>query len=368
MSAGSGSGSSGSGTASGGSGSTTSGSGTGSGGGTATHSVLSSATGSTAAAGTASAAAVTTPPGPTVMTGSASAVGTSSATLSGSVTPGGLDTTYYFEYGASPTSLTSTTQTVDVGAGSGSVPATGTVSGLTPGQTYYFALVATNSSGTSDGALQLFTTGQASAAATTGQASAIGSTTATLTGSVNPGALDTTDHFEYGTSAAALSSSTPTFDDGSGSGSVSVSVTLHNLKPDTTYEFRLLATNSSGTSDGVDETFTTTAANKPTVVTGSASGVLTSSVTLSGSVDPAGSDTKYWFEYGTTPAYGSKTAGGRRGLRHGGVTGVGDAHRSEAGHRVRLPPGREQRVWDEHRTQRVRDHAHPAPTRRTSRP
>ena len=223
------------------------------------------------------------------------------------MTPGGLDTTYHFEYGASPTALSSTTQTVDAGSGTGSVPVSVSVSGLAAGQNYYFALVATNSSGTTDGNLQLFTTGQASATATTGQASAIGSSTATLTGSVNPGALDTTDHFEYGTSAVALSSSTPTFNDGSGSGSVSVSVTLHNLKPDTTYEFRLVATNSSGTSAGVEETFTTLAANKPTVLTGSASGALTSSVTLSGSVNPSGSDTKYRFEYGTTSTYGSKT-------------------------------------------------------------
>jgi len=223
------------------------------------------------------------------------------------VTPGGLDTTYYFEYGTSATSLSSTTQTVDAGSGTGSVPVSVSVSGLAAGQNYYFALVATNSAGTTDGNLQLFTTGQASAAATTGQASAIGSTTATLTGSVNPGALDTTDHFEYGTSAGALASSTPTFDDGSGSGSVAVSVTLHNLKPDTTYEFRLVATNAAGTSDSVEETFTTMVASKPTAVTGSASGALTSSVTLSGSVNPTGSDTKYWFEYGTTSAYGSRT-------------------------------------------------------------
>jgi multidrug efflux pump subunit AcrA (membrane-fusion protein) len=85
-------------------------------------------------------------------------------------------------------------------------------------------------------------------------------------------------------------------------------VTLHHLKPDTTYEFRLVATNQSGTSDGVEETFTTIAASSPTVVTGAASGALTTSVTLSGSVNPTGSDTKYWFEYGTTSAYGSKTA------------------------------------------------------------
>jgi multidrug efflux pump subunit AcrA (membrane-fusion protein) len=224
------------------------------------------------------------------------------------VTPGGLDTTYYFVYGTSPTSLTSTTPTADAGSATGSVPVGVSVSGLAPGQNYYFELVATNSSGTTDGSLALFTTASATATATTGQASAIGSTTATLTGSVNPGGLDTTDYFQYGTSAVSLSSSTPTVNDGAGSGSVSVSVTLHNLKPDTTYEFRLAATNSSGTSDGVEEMFTTSTASKPTVVTASASGVLTSSVTLSGSVNPGGSDAKYRFEYGTSTAYGSKTA------------------------------------------------------------
>jgi membrane fusion protein, macrolide-specific efflux system len=182
------------------------------------------------------------------------------------------------------------------------------VSGLASNQQYYFALVSTNSSGTTAGALELFTTGQASVSATTGQASAVGSTTATLSGTVNPGGLDTTHHFEYGTSAANLSSSTATVDDGSGSGSVVVSATLHGLKANTTYEVRLVATNAAGTSDGVEQTFTTTAAAAPTVVTNSATGALTSSVTLSGSVNPNGADTKYWFQYGTTPAYGSTTA------------------------------------------------------------
>jgi multidrug efflux pump subunit AcrA (membrane-fusion protein) len=219
-----------------------------------------------------------------------------------------LDTTYYFEYGTSPTSLTSTTPAADAGSGTGSVPVNVSVSGLAGGQSYYFALVATNSSGTTDGSLSLFTTASATAGATTGQASAIGSTTATLTGTVNPGSLDTSDYFQYGTSATALTSSTPTFDDGVGSGSVSVSATLNNLKPATTYEFRLVATNSAGTSDGVEQTFKTSAAERPTVLTGSASGALTSSVVLSGSVNPNGSDAKYWFEYGTTTAYGSKTA------------------------------------------------------------
>ena len=269
---------------------------------------VASAANATLGASTGSTGATSTPvPGPTVATGSASAVSTSTAALNGTVNPGGLDTTYYFEYGTSPTNLSSTTASADAGSGSGPVPVSVPVSGLAPGQSYYFALVATNSAGTNDGSLALFAATAATPVATTGQASSIGSTTATLGGTVNPGALVTTDYFEYGTSATNLSSRTATFNDGSGSGSVSRTSTLHGLKPNTTYEFRLVATNSSGTSTGVQQPFTTTAASKPMVVTGSASGALTSSVTLSGSVNPAGTDTKYWFEYGMTSKYGAKT-------------------------------------------------------------
>ena len=230
---------------------------------------VASAANATLDASTGSTGATSTPaPGPTVATGSASAVSTSTATLNGTVNPGGLDTTYYFEYGTSPTNLSSTTASADAGSGSGPVPVSVPVSGLVPSQSYYFALVATNSAGTNDGSLALFAATAATPVATTGQASSIGSTTATVGGTVNPGALVTTDYFEYGTSATNLSSRTATFNDGSGSGSVSRTSTLHGLKPNTTYEFRLVATNSSGTSTGVQQTFTTTAASKPTVVDG----------------------------------------------------------------------------------------------------
>ena len=46
----------------------------------------------------------------------------------------------------------------------------------------------------------------------------------------------------------------------------------------------------------------------PSVVTGSASGVSSSGATVSGSVNPNGSATSVWFEYGTSSAYGSQTA------------------------------------------------------------
>lgn len=64
------------------------------------------------------------------------------ANLLGSVNPNGTDTTWWFAYGTSPT-LSGATLTTSLDAGSGSIPVTVTASvqNLTPGQTYYFALI-----------------------------------------------------------------------------------------------------------------------------------------------------------------------------------------------------------------------------------
>jgi multidrug efflux pump subunit AcrA (membrane-fusion protein) len=71
---------------------------------------------------------------------------------------------------------------------------------------------------------------------------------------------------------------------------------------------RLVAINAKGTVDGSVETFVTLSAVKPTIATGSATSVLTTTATLTGTVDPNGSDTTYRFEYGTSTGYGSQTA------------------------------------------------------------
>ena len=83
------------------------------------------------------------------------------------------------------------------------------LTGLTPGTQYYFRLVATSVAGTTDGLQGTFSTTQPPAAST-GSATVITTTTATIAGSVNPNGLDTTYHFEYGTTPSYGTSTTAT--------------------------------------------------------------------------------------------------------------------------------------------------------------
>ena len=93
---------------------------------------------------------------------------------------------------------------------------------------------------------------------TTGSASSVGSSTATVTGSVNTGGTATTWWFQYGTSTSYGSTApSPASSAGSGTSSQSVSAALTGQRRKTKYHYRLVARNSAGTSYGADRTFTT---------------------------------------------------------------------------------------------------------------
>jgi len=94
---------------------------------------------------------------PTVTTGSATSVTSSSATLNGTVNPNGAETTYYFQYGTTPSYGTTTTSTA-AGSSTGSVSASASLTGLGSDTTYHYRLVAANSGGTTYGADNWFTT------------------------------------------------------------------------------------------------------------------------------------------------------------------------------------------------------------------
>ncbi len=96
---------------------------------------------------------------PTISTGGTQAVGETSVTLTGSVDPEGLPTTYHFEYGPS-TGYGSSWPGIVVAAGSASAgsPVAVSVPNLQPGATYHYRLVASNEDGTTYGADQVFST------------------------------------------------------------------------------------------------------------------------------------------------------------------------------------------------------------------
>jgi hypothetical protein len=240
---------------------------------------------------------------PTATTGPVTAVGPTTATVTGSVNPNGSPTSWYFEYGTT-TSYASKTTSHSAGSGTTSVAVSADLSGLRPGTTYHYRLVAVNAAGTSRGADAILTTSSAPVAVT-GSASAITSTSATLNGTVNPEGRDTGWYFEYGTSTS-YGTKTPAKDAGAGTNPVAVSAPVTGLKTGTLYHFRLVATSDAGTSHGADATFTPSAA--PTVVTKAASGVTDTGAKLNGTVDPNGQATTAYFEYGTTTGYGTKTA------------------------------------------------------------
>jgi len=168
-------------------------------------------------------------------------VTTSSALLRGTANPQGGTTFVRFEYGPTPAYGASTEPR---GVGSGDSPATviQPVSGLLPGVTYHFRIVAFNSAGTTVGDDLTFQTGLTAPLATTGDASPLESGGVRLTGSVlsRGGAVET--FIEYGTDGASFPNRLAT-QQGivSGNAAVSVGVNLTNLDAGQTYYYRALA-------------------------------------------------------------------------------------------------------------------------------
>jgi phosphodiesterase/alkaline phosphatase D-like protein len=147
--------------------------------------------------------------------------------------------------------------------------------------------------------------------ASTGGTSSVTATSVALAGTVDPQGSSTSWSFQYGTTTA-YGSSGGSGNAGSGTGAVSVVATLGGLSPATTYHYRLVATNGSGTTPGADATFTTAMAS-PSVTAAAASAVTGNSAVLNATVNPNGNATSYVFQYGVSSAYGLQTASASAG-------------------------------------------------------
>ncbi|MFZ4483411.1 MAG: alpha-amylase family glycosyl hydrolase [Chthoniobacterales bacterium] len=126
--------------------------------------------------------------------------------------------------------------------------------------------------------------------------SAVTDATATLGATVTPNGAVTTVTFEYGTSTS-YGLTTPGQLIGSGNSPASSNAPLTGLPSGTTIHYRVVATNSQGTTTGADNTFTTTAP-QPQVTTTAASYVTAVSANLNGTVNPSSLPTSVYFAYG----------------------------------------------------------------------
>ena len=196
---------------------------------------------------------------PTVTTGSAPSVTDSSATLNGTVNPNEEITEYYFEYGTT-TSYGALTSATSAGSGSSSISASTLVTRLSKSTTYHYRLLATTKSGQIEfGSDETFTTSSSAVippTVTTGSATMMSDYTFTLNGNVNPNGSSTTYQFQYG-ATASYGQNTASISVGSGSSSISASAPVTFGLSNTTYHYRLVATNSGGTSYGGDKTLFT---------------------------------------------------------------------------------------------------------------
>jgi hypothetical protein len=201
--------------------------------------------------------------GPTVTTTTSVSIDPTSETLNGTIDPGGVSSTYHFEYGPDTSYGARTAESAPV-TGSGEIPATAIATGLNPNATYHFRIVGSNASGSIAGNDQTFTTPAAPPLldGSPAFASSITTTGATLNATLNPNGSNTTYRFEYGTAGpcdAHPCASTAAAGAGAGHGDQPVTVDLTGLlTASTTYHYRLVADNGTGgVQHGADGLFST---------------------------------------------------------------------------------------------------------------
>jgi uncharacterized delta-60 repeat protein len=245
---------------------------------------------------------------PTVVTLAATSITASGATLNATVNPNGGSTTARFDYGLTTSYGSQATASPPPGSGTSPVAVSAVITGLSCNTLYHFRAVGIKGSDTNGSDLTLTTAACPPPTVVTLAATSITASGATMNGTANPHRLTTTGKFEYGPTA---SYGTTTVDQALGAGEGTVAIgggALTGLACNTLYHFRATATSASGTTNGLDATFTTSACPPaPTVTTGSASSIFARGAVLNGTATPNGAPTTAYFEYGLTTSYGNTT-------------------------------------------------------------
>lgn len=208
---------------------------------------------------------------PKAVTQGAEPIAEESATLNAAVNPDDAAiTSCEFEYGTSPAFGSHAACTsLPPGEGENAEPASASLAGLSPSTNYYYRIVAANVWGSSFGQAKRFTTLPSKPKAQSKSASEITATSAQFNATVNPeDSLVTSCEFEWGPSQAYGSLVACASLPGSGASAVEVSAAVAGLSENTTYDYRIVATNAFGAGFGGNQQFKTQVAGLPPTVSG----------------------------------------------------------------------------------------------------
>jgi DNA-binding beta-propeller fold protein YncE len=206
------------------------------------------------------------PPGLPEIESSVAEPGKTSATLKASVNPEDHATTYHFQYISEEgykrdgesfgTGTVTTSQSASIGESFEVVEVSQSITGLSPGVTYRFRIVATNEKGAATGEPAGFATLPPARIDAT-YSTEVTSSSVTLAGEINPLGTVTSAHFEYLTEVAwrengesfsgplaAIVVPVPDAQLGAGDEDVTLTEHLQGLLADTAYRYRVVATNS----------------------------------------------------------------------------------------------------------------------------
>lgn len=208
-----------------------------------------------------------------VTTDAATSVNYLTATLNGTINPNGCLTTYEIKWGLTQDYGSGVAGFGSVGPEGGAKSVQAVVS-VKPSTTYHYRVYASNFYGTSEGSDKSFTTPPKPVVkpeVSTGSATEVNSSSALLHGTVDANGAPTTYYFKYGTTTE-VKETTKVESAGSGEESAPFSKAVTGLLPNTKYYFRIVASNSAGTSEGSNSNFTTTGASWKIQSTPNASG------------------------------------------------------------------------------------------------
>ena len=236
------------------------------------------------------------------------------------------ETTYYFEYSTDKEAVEKKEGAQAAGTGTiaaeefGEDPATSVITTLATAQvpveaTYYYRIVATNETGTTYGEIEAYTK---LPLIENESFSGLTSINAKLEATVYPNFQETTYGFEYSTNETLLKEGKGTLVHGGTLPAneepispIAVTVEAVSLQPGQTYYYRAIAENKTSKytknanegklAGGLIQHFTTPAG--PAATTGEAQNITRTSATLSGAVNPDGTETTYSFQYISETAY-----------------------------------------------------------------